>query len=90
MNHCSTSQKKAAENDFESMAAGAKASNTRAALVPVSKAMTNPTHKMERGRRSRTMNDSFLKDRDDKFASMGTWKITKQVSKDGRTYLRKN
>ena len=39
-------------------------------------------------KREQIIYEALKKDRDSKFAKMGTWKITKMVSKDGRVCLR--
>ena len=85
---CLIPQRNATTNSDESKVSNLKTNNPNAALAPFSKLTSNATHQMEREQRRRIISNSLLKDRDARFASMGTWKITKKISKDGKTYLR--
>ena len=62
----------------------------RKALAPFSIICQNMTQiEFEQcSKREQIIYEAFKKDRDSKFAKMGTWKITKMVSKDGRVCLR--
>ena len=62
----------------------------RKALAPFSTICQNMTQlELEKyNKRNQIIYEPLKKDRDSKFAKMGTWKITKMVSKDGRVCLR--
>ena len=81
--NCSTMQQEPEVNSTEGDAISKRMhARTRTALAPFSRVKTNATHEMDREQRGHTINDALSKEGDEKFASMGTWKIVKKVSKD--------